>query len=490
MASSPATSRSRGAWALALTSVAFFMGALDALVVVTALPTIHREIGGTLSSLEWTVNAYTLALAAGIITAAAIGDRLGRRRTYTFGLYLFTAASAACALAPSVEVLIAARAVQGIGAAIITPLSLTILTGAFPAARRGAIVGLWGGIGGLAVAAGPLVGGAVVQGLSWHWIFWINVPIGFTAAVLSGLRLSESHGPQARVDVPGLALITTGALAVVWGLIHAVDAGWSDRWVLGAVGAGLVLIVGFVLWEQRAEDPMLPLRLLRGRTFAAACATAFLMTGSIMSAAFLASQYFQFGQGYSPLATGLRFLPWTGTAFLVAPLAGRLSDRIGTRPLMVVGMLMNGVGVGWFALNASAGAGYESLVVPLVLGGVGISMALPTTPTAALSAVALKDVGKASGVVNTLQRFGAVFAVAVVSAVFAANGHLGTPAQVVSGIRPAMGAVAALSVLGALSALAVGRRRPVLVGAAGERLDGEQLTKVGREVDADPAAVA
>lgn len=483
--------RSRSVWALVLTSIAFFMGALDALVVVTALPTIHREIGGSLSALEWTVNSYTLALAAGIITAAAIGDRLGRRRTYTFGLYLFTAASAACALAPSVELLIAARAIQGIGAAIITPLSLTLLTGAFSPARRGAIVGLWGGIGGLAVAAGPLVGGAVVQGLSWHWIFWINVPIGLAAAVLSGLRLSESHGPQARIDVPGLALITTGALAIVWGLIHAVDAGWRDQWVVGAVGVGVVLIAGFVAWERRAEDPMLPLRLLRNRTFAAAGATAFLMTGSIISAAFLASQYFQFGLGYSPLSTGLRFLPWTGTAFLVAPLAGRLSDRIGTRPLMVTGMLMNGAGVAWLAVSASAEVGYGSLVLPLVLGGIGISMALPTTPTAALSAVAQQDVGKASGVINTLQRFGAAFAIAVVSAVFAANGQLGTPAGIVSGIRPAMGAVAVLSVLGALSALAVGRRRPILVPAiANERIDGEQLARAGREVHADPAAVA
>jgi MFS family permease len=294
-----------------------------------------------------------------------------------------------------------------------------------------------------------------------------------------------------RIDVPGLVLITAGAGAVVWGLIHAGDAGWGDRWVLGALGTGVLLVVAFVEWERRASEPMLPLRLLRGRTFAAAGVTAFLMTGSIMSAAFLASQFFQFGLGYSPLTTGLRFLPWTGTAFLVAPLAGRLSDRIGTRPLMVTGMLMNGVGVAWFALAATTGVAYGTLVLPLVLGGVGISMALPTTPTAALSAVSAQDVGKASGVINTLQRFGAVFAIAVVSAVFAANGHLGKPDSVVAGIRPAMVAVAALSVFGALSALAVGRRRPVLVGALGsEQIDGEQLARVGGVVDADPAAVA
>src|SRR5260221_7986741 len=189
-------------WALALTSVAFFMTALDALVVITALPAIHAGLGGSISTLEWTVNAYTLTLAAGIITAAALGDRFGRRRMYVAGLLLFTAASAACALAPSIGLLIGARAIQGLGAALITPLSLTILASAFPAERRGVVVGIMGAIGGLAIAGGPLVGGAIVQGLGWHWIFWLNVPIGLAAAALAMSRLPESRGPTARSDVP------------------------------------------------------------------------------------------------------------------------------------------------------------------------------------------------------------------------------------------------------------------------------------------------
>jgi EmrB/QacA subfamily drug resistance transporter len=456
--STPIMSRSRSAWALVLTSVAFFMGALDSLVVITALPAVHKEIGGSLSSLEWTVNAYTVAVAAGIITAAAIGDRLGRRRVYVFGLFLFSAASAACALAPSVDVLIAARAVQGAGAAVITPLSLTILTGAFPASRRGTIIGAWGGIGGLAVAIGPMIGGAVTQGLSWHWIFWVNVPIGLAAAVMSTIRLPESFGARARLDIPGLVLITAGAVSILWGLIRATDAGWSAEEVLLALGLGAALMVAFVVWESRAPAPMLPLRLLTIRPFATASATAFLMTGSIMSAAFLASQFFQFGLGYSPLDTGLRFLPWTGTAFIVAPIAGRLSDRIGTRPLMVVGLLMNAVGLAWMSQVASAGVDYSRLVLPLILGGVGISMALPTTPTAALGAVAPSDLGKASGVVNMLQRFGAAFAIAVVSAVFASNGHLGSAVSVSAGFKPATAVVAAMSTVGALLALTTASR--------------------------------
>ena len=451
--------RTSPGWALALTTVAFFMGALDNLVVITALPAIHREIGGTLTTLEWTVNAYTLAVAATIITAAALGDQLGRRRVYVIGLLLFTSASAACALAPTPELLIAARAVQGIGAGIIKPLSLTILTAAFPAERRGAIIGVWGGIGGLAIAAGPLVSGAVTEGLNWHWIFWVNVPIGLAAAILSTIRLGESHGPKTRLDVPGLALVSAGAVGIIWGLVRANDAGWDSTEVIGSLAGGALLLIAFVGWESRAAEPMLPLRLFKVRTFAAANAVAFLTFGTITSAAFLASQFFQLGLGYSPLGTGVRFLPWTAAPFLVAPMAGMLVDRIGSRPLIVTGLALQAVGLGWIVRIATAGVGYDQLVMPFVIAGIGISMAIPATPTAAMSAVAPADMGKASGVLNTMQRFGAAFAVAIVSAVFAANGHFGSPASVTAGFRPAFAVSAGLSLLGALTALAITRRQ-------------------------------
>jgi EmrB/QacA subfamily drug resistance transporter len=461
------TAAHRG-WALALTSVAFFMVALDALVVITALPAIRNGLGGSLSSLEWTVNAYTLTFAAGIITAAALGDRLGRRRVYIAGLLVFTAASAACAMAPSVGTLIAARAVQGLGAAIVTPLSLTILTGAFPAHRRGAIVGIWGGLGGLAVACGPLVGGAVVQGLSWHWIFWVNVPIGLAAAGLSWFRLPESRGPATRLDLPAVVLITAAAVAIAWALVRAADVGWGSAQIVGALLAGAALIAGFIAWERRAAAPMLPHGLLRIRAFSAANITGFCMTAAITSAAFLMSQYLQLSLGYSPLATGLRFLPWTATPVLVAPLAGALADRIGARPLMATGLSLQAAGLAYIAMIASARVGYGRLVLPLVIAGVGISMALPATPAAALGAVAPPEMGKASGVLNTLQRFGGVFGVAIVSAVFAGSGQLGTPASVTSGFRPALAVSAGLSLLGAVSALAVSRPRRV---PAAPRLD-------------------
>jgi EmrB/QacA subfamily drug resistance transporter len=459
MAVNPAsTRRSTPGWTLALTSVAFFMVALDSLVVATALPAIHREVGGTVSTLEWTVNAYLLAFATGIITAAALGDRFGRRRVYVIGLSLFTAGSAACALAPTAEILITARAIQGIGAAIVTPLSLTLLSAAFPPHRRGAIIGIWGGIAGLAVAGGPLVGGAVTQGLSWHWIFWINVPIGVAAAALSTIRLSESRGPATRIDLAGLAFVSGASLGLVWGLVRSAEAGWGSTEVLGSLGAGIILAAAFVIWEQRAPEPMLPPRLFRIPTFAAASATSFLMVGALFSAVFLASQYFQFALGYSPLATGVRFLPWTATALVVAPAAGFLSDRIGQRPLMTAGMLLQATGLAWIALVATTGGGYERLVLPMFVAGVGVSMVLPSSPAAALGAVVTADLGKASGAINTLQRLGGVFGIAIVSAVFTANGHLGSAAAVNAGFHPALAVSAGLSVAGAITALGVTAR--------------------------------
>jgi EmrB/QacA subfamily drug resistance transporter len=448
-------------WAAALTSIAFFMVALDALVVITALPAIHHDLGASLSTLEWTVNAYTLAYAAGIITAAALGDRFGRRRLFAIGLAVFSTASAACALAPTAGLLIALRVIQGIGAAIVMPLSLTILSAAFPPERRGAIVGLWGGIGGLAVAAGPLIGGAITQGLDWHWIFWVNVPIGLIASVLSVTCLAESYGPATRLDLPAVGLVSVGAIGLVWGLVRASDVGWGSTQTIVALGLGLLLLIGFVAWEGRTPEPMLPLRLFRSRTFAAANATGFLMIAALFGAAFLVAQYFQLALGFSPLGTGVRVLPWTAAPILVAPAAGILSDRLGQRPVMVMGMLLQGVGLAWFALIATATVAYGPLVLPLLVAGIGVSMAIAATPTAVLSAVAPADMGKASGANSTFQRFGSVFGIAVATAVFAANGHLGTSASFDAGFRPALALLAGLSLLGTVTALAVrGQRRP------------------------------
>jgi EmrB/QacA subfamily drug resistance transporter len=454
---------------LLLTSISFFMVSLDALVVVTALPAIHATLGGSVGTLEWTVNAYSLPFAAGIITAAALGDRLGHRAVYVAGLALFTVASGACALAPNAPLLIAARAVQGVGSALVTPLALTILAKAFPAEKRGQVIGIFGGISGLAVAGGPLVGGAVVQGLDWHWIFWINVPVGVAACLGSAIFLPAGRGPATRLDLPAVPLIAGGTAVLAWALVRVGDVGWGDGYTIGGFAAGIALLAGFVLRERLAAEPMLPLRLFRVRAFTAASAVGFLMSGAIFGAAFLTVQYFQLGLGYSPLATGLRLLPWTATPMVVAPLAGALADRIGPRPLMTAGLVMQAAGLAWLAAVASAtGVSYERLVIPLILAGVGISMVLPTAPTATLNSVGPGDIGRASGVGNTMQRFGAAFGIAIVTVVFTAHGHLGSAASVTSGYRPALVASAALSLLGAVAAMGVSRRGTPVTAPSGE----------------------
>jgi len=434
------------------------MVALDSLVVVTALPRMQHDLHVGLSSLQWTVNSYGIAFAAGIVTAAALGDRFGRRRVFSAGLALFTVASAACALAPSGGALIAARTLQGLGGAVVLPLSLTILTTAFPAECRGMIVGVYGGLAGLAVAIGPLVGGAVTQGIDWQWIFWINVPIGLLAVALAARLLPKSHGAAKRLDLGGVGLVTAGVLALVWGLVRANDAGSSSGEVLGALLGGSALLAGFALWESRVAEPMVPLRLFRNSEFTFGNATTFLMSGATFAAAFLVTQEFQFARGYSPLSAGLRLLPFFATPMLVSPIAGAVSDRVGRRPLIVAGMALETIGFAWVAARGSLGADWLEISLALLVAGVGISIALPTVPTAVLNSVGEEEMGTASGINYMAQRFGAVFAVAIATAVFSAYGHLGSPSAVTAGFRPAMWACAAFALLATLSGLAIGSR--------------------------------
>jgi len=448
-------------WVVGLTSTAYFMVVLDSVVVITALPRMQHDLHVRLASLQWTLNAYGIAFAAGIITAAALGDRFGRRKVFTIGLALFTAASVACAVAPNLGELIVARTVQGLGGAVVLPLSLTILTMAFPIERRGMIIGIYGGLAGLAVAMGPIVGGAVTQSIDWHWIFWINVPIG-VVAVLLGLRLlPESYGAPERLDLVGVGLVTAGVVGLVWALSRAGEVGWSSAEVVGTLLAGAVLLVAFAGWESSVREPMVPLRLFADRDFAIGNLTTFLMSGAIFAGGLLVTEEFQLARHFSPVGAGLRLLPFFATPMLVSPVAGALSDRIGRRPIIVVGLSMLTAGFAWVAWRDSLHTSWIELVVALLIAGVGISMALPTVPTAVLSAVAPHEMGKASGINYMAQRFGAVFAVAIGSTVFATYGGLGSPAAVTAGFKPGLWACAVFAGLGALAAVAMsGRTKP------------------------------
>jgi EmrB/QacA subfamily drug resistance transporter len=453
--------RTRSIWTLAIVSVALFMVTLDNLVVTNALVSIREDLGATLEELEWTVNAYTLSYAVFLLTGAALGDRLGRRSMFAVGLIVFTVASAAAALAASTETLIAARALQGLGAAIVTPLSLTLLSEAFTADRRGLALGIWSGVAGLGVALGPVVGGAVVEGFSWQWIFWLNVPIGIALAPAARALLRESHGPNKSLDIPGVALASAGLLGVVLGIVRAQSLGWTSTMVLTSIGAGLVLLAAFVVWELRSPAPMLPMRFFQNRAFAATNAVSLAMFFGTFGSIFLLAQFFQAAQGYSPLEAGLRTLPWTAMPIFVAPVAGLLSDRIGSRPLMAAGLALQSGGLAWLATVSEATVAYGTLVPGFVMAGTGMALTFAPAANAVLGAVRQEEAGQASGATNTIREIGGVLGVAVLATVFTDAGGFGSPAAFVDGLVPAVWVGAAVLAVGALIALLIPGRPAV-----------------------------
>ncbi|MEN3279547.1 MAG: hypothetical protein V7607_687 [Solirubrobacteraceae bacterium] len=444
---------------LALTSVASFMVALDGTVVTTALTRIRADLGASLAELEWTLNAYALSFAVLLMAGAAIGDRVGRRRMFMIGIAVFAASSAACALAPGMGWLIAARTVQGAGAALVMPLAMALLSAAFAPEQRARALGIFSGLSGVAVLAGPVVGGAIAQGLAWQWIFWLNVPIGLTAIVLVRARTEESFGARAAIDVAGVALITGAALGLAWGLVRANSAGWGSAEVLASLCAGALLTGAFVAWELRARQPMLPMRFFASRAFASGNAAGFFFYGALYGAIFFVAQFLQIGQGYGPLSTGLRMLPWTATLFLVAPIAGARINRIGERPLVVGGLVLQAIGMGWIALIAAPDVAYAALVAPMVLAGAGVSMAMPAAQSAVMRSVAREEVGKAAGTFNMLRFLGGAFAIAIVSAVFAGSGGYASAGAFSDGFAAAIGVCSGLSLLGAIAATALPRLR-------------------------------
>ncbi|WP_445148047.1 DHA2 family efflux MFS transporter permease subunit [Baekduia sp. Peel2402] len=466
MTTDPRTRR----WVLILASVASFMVALDTLVVSTALTTIRQDLGASIAELEWTVNAYNLTFAVLLLPAAALGDRYGRRGVFATGLMLFSLASAACAIAPDAATLIVARALQGAGAAAVMPLGLTLVGEAFPPERRGAAMGILQGLTGLSVASGPVIGGAVAQGIDWPWIFWINVPIGLLAMPFVLTKIPESRGPAHRIDGRGVALITFGAFGVVWGLVRGNAAGWGSAEVVLAIAAGAGLVAAFVAWQRRAPAPLLPPRLFAQPAFAAANGASFLLVASLFSAVFFLAQYLQTGLGHDALGAGLRLLPWTATLFFVAPIAGKLVDRHGERPFLVAGLGLQALGLGWIALTAATDADYRATIPALMVAGCGVSMAFPAAQNAVIGAVAPDDVGKAAGAYSMLRELGGVFGIAIAVAIFAGAGGYASAVTFVDGFGPALGASAGLSGLGAVLALGVPSRartaaRPVSLAA-------------------------
>jgi EmrB/QacA subfamily drug resistance transporter len=452
-------------WVLALTSIASFMVSLDSQAVATALSTIRLDLDASIEQLEWTVNAYVLSFAVLLMTGAALGDRLGRRRMFAVGLTLFVAASAACALAPTIGWLIAARALQGIGGALVMPLAMALLSAEFPPQARAKALGIFSGLTGLALIAGPVVGGTIAEGVSWQWIFWVNVPIGAVIVPLTLARVPESSGADTSLDFPGLALVTGATLAGVWGLMRGNAAGWDSLEVAAALATGAVLAAGFVARELRAGEPMVPMRLFRSRAFSAGNAAGFFMFGTLYGAVFFMAQFLQTGLGHSPLGAALRLLPWTATLFVVAPMAGALVNRVGERPLILAGLSLQAVGLAWIALIAAPDLAYAGLVAPLIVAGAGASMAVPASQNVVVGAVAGSEIGKASGTFNMLRFLGGVFGIAILVAAFAATGSVASPAAFSAGFARAIGVAAALSLMGAVAGLWLPTRRELKAAA-------------------------
>ncbi|HUQ60906.1 MFS transporter [Lentzea sp.] len=448
-AGEPAVEGRTRTWVLVITSVASLMVVLDALVVATALTAIRTDLGASLAELEWTVNAYGLSFAVLLMTAAAVGDRWGRRKVFAAGVAVFAGASLVCAAAPDVGTLIAGRLLQGAGAAFVMPLALALLSSAFPGDLRPRALGVFASVSGVAVPLGPLVGGAVVAGVSWQWIFWINVPIGAALVFLALTKIGESRGPDSAVDVPGLVLAGAGTFGLMWALVQG--------GVVPAV-AGVAAMVLFVLWERRAAHPMLPLHLFRSRRFSAANVVIFFHWGSAFGVVFFMAQFLQTGLGYGPLAAGLALAPWGLTTVVVPQWVGRRIGRFGERPFIVAGLGLHALAMVWLALVAGPATGYAAIVAPMVLSGTGIALCLPAAQSAVLTSVEPRFLGKASGAFSSMRQLGGAFGVALLVVGFSKAGSHASGEEFSRGFTAAVLTGAALAVVGALAGSLIPRK--------------------------------
>ncbi|MDP9794295.1 EmrB/QacA subfamily drug resistance transporter [Catenuloplanes nepalensis] len=444
---------------LAAVGIPMFMVTLDNLVVTTALPVIKDELGASLTDLQWFVNAYTLPFAALLLTASALGDRIGRKRLFLAGIALFTLASAACATATEPWMLTTARAIQGTAGAAVMPLSLTLLAAAVPSRMRNAAVGIWGGISGLGVAVGPVVGGAVVEGLDWNWIFWLNVPVGVLALVLAATVLRESRGGARRLDLLGLILSSAAVLALVWGVVDGPDHGWTSARVLTMLGGGAALLIGFLVWQRLNPVPMLPLSLFRNRGFGVVSAVAFAFSVGVFGSVFLLAQFFQIVQGLDPFAAGLRTLPWTMAPMVVAPIAGLLVNRVGARTLIVLGQALLAAAILWIAAASTATVSYGELVGAFAMAGIGMGLTFAPMSTLVLASVDESQHGVASGTNNTIRELGVAVGVAVLASVFSSQGDYASAAGFVDGLVPAITVGGLVVAAGTIIALFLPGRR-------------------------------
>jgi EmrB/QacA subfamily drug resistance transporter len=453
-------------WTLAAVSFGLFMIMLDNTVVNVALPSIARDLDIDISELEWIVTAYALVFAALLITGGKLADLLGRRKIFVVGLAVFTLSSLACGLAPSAGFLIGARAVQGIGAALMNPATLSIITATFPPRQRGQAIGIWAGVSALALAIGPLCGGLIVDNIGWNWIFFVNVPVGVLGILVSQWFITESRDTshEQSIDIPGLLTSGAGLFALSYALIEGNQRGWMSGEILGLFAAAAVLLVGFVVLEHRQRLPMLDLSLFRIGSFAGANLVAMLVSLGMFGVFFFVSLFVQNILGYSPTKAGAIFLPMTILIILIAPIAGKASDRIEPRWLMGGGMALVSVSL-LFYQRVGVDSDFWTLLPAMVLGGIGMAMTMSPMTSVAMGSVPIDKAGVGSGVLNSFRQVGGSLGIALIGAILASYLHAqpGTEAakqQFVDGLHTALLVSAAITFAAALVAVVVVRVKP------------------------------
>ena len=413
------TDDNRRWWTLAAMCFALFMIMLDNTVVNVALPSIQEDLGATLSGLEWTVNAYTLTFAVLLVTGGRLGDIFGRRRMFLFGVVVFAVSSAAIGLAPDEGWLVAGRAIQGVGAAFMMPATLSIITNAFPPEERGKAIGTWAGVSALALAIGPVVGGALAEYVSWRAIFFLNLPVAVGAVIVTLFATQESRDETTRhrVDIPGIAALSVALTALVLALVEGNAWGWGSAEIITLFALSAVSLVAFVLLEPRVREPMVDFRFFRSKTFLGANVVAFIVTFSMLATFFFIALYMQNILGYSAVEAGVRFLPSTLMIVLIAPLAGRLTDRVGARPLMVAGLSLATLSL-LLQTRIDVDTGYGLLLPAFILLGIGMALVMSPMSTAAMNAVTPDKAGVASGILSMSRMVGGTFGVAAIGALF------------------------------------------------------------------------
>jgi EmrB/QacA subfamily drug resistance transporter len=453
-------------WTLAAVSFGLFMIMLDNTVVNVALPSIQRDLGADLSELEWIVTGYALTFASLMLVGGKVADAYGRRRIFVTGIVVFTLASLLCGLANSSEMLIGARVIQGAGAALMNPATLSIIAATFPPRERGTAIGIWAGTSALALAIGPLAGGLITEHLDWSWIFFINVPIGLLGIAASFLFIDESRDEtHSSLDLPGLATSAIGLFALTYGLIEANTYGWTSGRILASFAISVVALASFIVIERRRREPMLPLELFRNGTYTGANLVMLLVALAMFGVFFFVSLYMQNILGYSAVQAGAAFLPMTMLIIFIAPLAGKTSDRLGSRGLMTAGMILLSVQLLIFS-RLGVDASFFDLLPALVIGGVGMSLTMTPSAAAATRSVPVDKAGVGAAVLNCARQVGGTMGVAIMGAIVAGEaGGERTPQAFMNGFQTALEVAAGIALVGAVVAYVLVRPHE----GAGER---------------------